>query len=108
MKFRWTYGFEVDGQVLTSDSTLRFREREEVERDLEAHGYVVDDVCDAPDRQEGSSSSWRDVRERTCTSSSVGPVEEDPADYGRSHQGEAAQKEAQQDPRGAPPPPVRQ
>jgi hypothetical protein len=48
--FRWTYRFAVDGQVLTSDSTLRFREREEVERDLVAHGYVVDDVRDAPDR----------------------------------------------------------
>ncbi|UXX91294.1 class I SAM-dependent methyltransferase [Streptomyces sp. AD2-2] len=48
--FRWTYRFAVDGQVLTSDSTLRFRERAEVERDLDAHGYVVDDVRDAPDR----------------------------------------------------------
>ncbi|MFB6978212.1 class I SAM-dependent methyltransferase [Streptomyces scopuliridis] len=48
--FRWTYGFSADGQVLTSDSTLRFREREEVEQDLIAHGYVVEDVRDAPDR----------------------------------------------------------
>ncbi|WP_369192123.1 class I SAM-dependent methyltransferase [Streptomyces sp. R08] len=48
--FRWTYRFAVDGQVLTSDSTLRFRERDEVERDLDAHGYMVDDVRDAPDR----------------------------------------------------------
>ena len=48
--FRWTYRFAVDGQVLTSDSTLRFRERDEVERDLDAHGYVVADVRDAPDR----------------------------------------------------------
>ncbi|SFY41829.1 Methyltransferase domain-containing protein [Streptomyces atratus] len=48
--FRWTYGFAADGQVLTSDSTLRFREREEVEQDLVAHGYVVEDVRDAPDR----------------------------------------------------------
>ncbi|KUL32942.1 class I SAM-dependent methyltransferase [Streptomyces regalis] len=48
--FRWTYLFATDGQVLTSDSTLRFREREEVERDLVAHGYVVEDVRDAPDR----------------------------------------------------------
>jgi SAM-dependent methyltransferase len=48
--FRWTYRFVVDGQVLTSDSTLRFREREEVEQDLVVHGYVVDDVRDAPDR----------------------------------------------------------
>ncbi|MGQ4434837.1 class I SAM-dependent methyltransferase [Streptomyces sp. SAS_260] len=48
--FRSTYRFAVDGQELTSDSTLRFRERDEVERDLDAHGYVVDDVRDAPDR----------------------------------------------------------
>ncbi|WP_157252439.1 class I SAM-dependent methyltransferase [Nonomuraea typhae] len=48
--FRQTCAFAADGQVLTSDSTLRFREREEVERDLVAHGYVVDDVRDAPDR----------------------------------------------------------
>ncbi|WP_329139828.1 methyltransferase domain-containing protein [Streptomyces sp. NBC_01476] len=48
--FRWTYVFAVDGQVLTSESTLRFRERKEVERDLVAHGFVVEDVRDAPDR----------------------------------------------------------
>ncbi|MGW6739194.1 class I SAM-dependent methyltransferase [Streptomyces sp. NPDC055025] len=48
--FRWTYGFAADGHVLTSDSTLRFREREEVERDLTAHGYVLEDVRAAPDR----------------------------------------------------------
>ncbi|OXS37341.1 class I SAM-dependent methyltransferase [Streptomyces sp. XY006] len=48
--FRWTYKFAADGQVLTSDSTLRFRERDEVEKDLDAHGYVVDDIRDAPDR----------------------------------------------------------
>jgi SAM-dependent methyltransferase len=40
-----------DGEVtLTSDSTLRFRERAEVEEDLAAHGYVLEDVRDAPDR----------------------------------------------------------
>ncbi|GAB2779639.1 class I SAM-dependent methyltransferase [Streptomyces daliensis] len=48
--FRSTYVFDADGQVLTSDSTLRFREREEVEAELTAHGYVVEDVRDAPDR----------------------------------------------------------
>ncbi|MER7028664.1 MULTISPECIES: class I SAM-dependent methyltransferase [Streptomyces] len=48
--FRWTYVFAADGQVLTSDSTLRFRERDEVERDLVTHGYVVEDVRGAPDR----------------------------------------------------------
>lgn len=48
--FRWTYVFAADGQVLTSDSTLRFREREEVQTDLAAHGYVVRELRDAPDR----------------------------------------------------------
>ncbi len=48
--FRWTYVFAADGRVLTSDSTLRFREREEVEADLAAHGYLVREVRDAPDR----------------------------------------------------------
>ncbi|MFJ4919079.1 class I SAM-dependent methyltransferase [Streptomyces sp. NPDC088725] len=48
--FRWTYVFAADGQVLTSDSTLRFRERDEVEAELTAQGFVVDSVRDAPDR----------------------------------------------------------
>jgi SAM-dependent methyltransferase len=47
--FRWTLVFP-DGQVLTSDSTLRFRDRDEVESALNAHGYVVEEVRDAPDR----------------------------------------------------------
>lgn len=47
--FRWTFVFP-DGDVLTSDSTLRFRERDEIEAALVANGYVVDDVRDAPDR----------------------------------------------------------
>ncbi|MGH2820200.1 MAG: class I SAM-dependent methyltransferase [Actinomycetota bacterium] len=50
VSFRWTGVFASDGQVLTSDSTLRFRERDEVEATLIAHGYAVDDVRDAPDR----------------------------------------------------------
>jgi SAM-dependent methyltransferase len=49
VSFRWTYVFP-DGDVLTSDSTLRFREREEVEDVLLAEGYDVADVRDAPDR----------------------------------------------------------
>ncbi|MEU3242873.1 MULTISPECIES: class I SAM-dependent methyltransferase [unclassified Streptomyces] len=48
--FRQVYVFASDGQVLTSDSTLRFRERNEVERDLITHGFVLDDVREAPDR----------------------------------------------------------
>ena len=47
--FRWTFVFP-DGDVVMSDSTLRFRSRDEVQSALVAHGYVVDDVRDAPDR----------------------------------------------------------
>ncbi|MFY0512721.1 class I SAM-dependent methyltransferase [Streptomyces anulatus] len=50
VSFRWTYVFRRDGQVLTSDSTLRFRERQEAEADLAAQGFVVREVRDAPDR----------------------------------------------------------
>jgi hypothetical protein len=45
----WTYQFQ-DGDVLTSDSTLRFRSRVDVERDLSAAGFIVDKVLDPPDR----------------------------------------------------------
>lgn len=48
--FRGTCVFASDGEVLTTDSTLLFREREEVGAALASHGYVVDDVRDAPDR----------------------------------------------------------
>ncbi|MGX1564731.1 class I SAM-dependent methyltransferase [Streptomyces sp. NPDC055506] len=48
--FRQVYVFAADGQVLTSESTLRFRERREVETELLAQGFVVEDVRDAPDR----------------------------------------------------------
>ena len=50
VSFRWWYRFESDGLVLTSDSTLRFRERDEVEQSLRRTGFQVDDVRDAPDR----------------------------------------------------------
>ncbi len=49
VRFRGTFLFP-GGEQRTSDSTLRFRDRAEVEADLTAHGYVVDDVRDAPDR----------------------------------------------------------
>jgi len=50
VSFRGTYVFSSDGAVLTSDSTLRFRERDEVEESLTAAGFRVDDVREAPDR----------------------------------------------------------
>jgi hypothetical protein len=50
VSFRWTVVFEGDGATLTSDSTLRFRQRDEITDSLEATGFVVDEVRDAPDR----------------------------------------------------------
>jgi SAM-dependent methyltransferase len=41
---------EVGGEVVRSVSTLRFRERSEIEDDLAQHGFEVVDVRDAPDR----------------------------------------------------------
>lgn len=48
--FRWTGIFALDRQVLTSDSTLRFRERDEVEATVVARGYSVKEVRGALDR----------------------------------------------------------
>ena len=48
--FRGTWVFSSDGETLTSDSTLRFRDRGEVAAALRANGYTVEDVRDAPDR----------------------------------------------------------
>jgi len=48
--FRWTNVFESDGAPIISDSTLRFRTRDEVEHSLDQAGFDVVDVRDAPDR----------------------------------------------------------
>lgn len=50
VSFRYTYRFLADGAVVTSDSILRFRSRDEVESSLLAHGYRTLDVREAPDR----------------------------------------------------------
>lgn len=63
---RWTYVFAstqaptqapaltsqdaVPPATLTSTSTLRFAEREDIEAELTAQGYVIEEVRDAPDR----------------------------------------------------------
>lgn len=49
VSFRWTFVFP-GGEVLISDSTLRFRSREETHADLVSRGFTVEDVRDAPDR----------------------------------------------------------
>ena len=49
VSFRHCYTFP-DGEVLSSTSTLRFRERDELETSLAAAGFEVLDVRQAPDR----------------------------------------------------------
>jgi SAM-dependent methyltransferase len=48
--FRSFTVFEADDMVITSDSTLRFRERDAIAASLAATGYQLDEVRDAPDR----------------------------------------------------------
>lgn len=50
VSFRYTYRFLADGAVITSDSILRFRSRDEVESSLVAAGYRALEVREAPDR----------------------------------------------------------
>ena len=50
VSFRTTFVFEHDGAVMTSESTLRFRDRSEIADSLQAAGLAVEEVRDAPDR----------------------------------------------------------
>ena len=50
VSFRMTFVFETDDAVLTSDSTLRFRSKTEICDSLQAAGFAVTDIRDAPDR----------------------------------------------------------
>jgi SAM-dependent methyltransferase len=50
VSFRSFVVFEADGTVITSDSTLRFRDRDAIAKSLAGLGYQVDEVRDAPDR----------------------------------------------------------
>lgn len=50
VSFQYTYRFLSGGDVVTSNSTLRFRSRDEVESSLNANGYRFLDVREAPDR----------------------------------------------------------
>jgi SAM-dependent methyltransferase len=49
VSFRYTFAF-TDGETLTSDSTLRFRGRDEITSSLRAAGFSVAEVREAPDR----------------------------------------------------------
>ena len=48
--FRSMTAFRRDEVVLESTSTLRFRERSEIEESLVREGYELTEVRDAPDR----------------------------------------------------------
>jgi SAM-dependent methyltransferase len=50
VSFRATFVFAETGEVITSDSTLRFRPRDEIEVSLAAAGLRLEEVRDAPDR----------------------------------------------------------
>lgn len=50
VSFRYSYTFLADGETVTSDSTIRFRSRDEIESSLISCGYRVLDIRDAPDR----------------------------------------------------------
>ncbi|QYG92118.1 class I SAM-dependent methyltransferase [Iamia sp. SCSIO 61187] len=50
VSFRWWFRFTSGGELLASDSTIRFRTRAELEASLALAGFTVDDVRDAPDR----------------------------------------------------------
>lgn len=50
VSFRYTYRFQADGASVVSDSTIRFRGRDEIEASLRTKNFSVRDVRDAPDR----------------------------------------------------------
>jgi SAM-dependent methyltransferase len=50
VSFRYTYRFLRDDTEVISESTLRFRDHDEVASSLSANGYRVLDVREAPDR----------------------------------------------------------
>lgn len=50
VSFRGTWAFDRDCAELTSESTLRFRTREQIELSLDAAGFVLHELRGAPDR----------------------------------------------------------
>jgi SAM-dependent methyltransferase len=50
VSFRHSFRFIESSDVITSDSTLRFRDREEITESLSVNGFTIDVVRDAPDR----------------------------------------------------------
>ncbi|HUW04134.1 MAG TPA: class I SAM-dependent methyltransferase [Acidimicrobiales bacterium] len=50
VSFRSSFHFERDDETVTSTSTLRFRDRDEIDASLRAAGFEVIEIRDAPDR----------------------------------------------------------
>jgi ubiquinone/menaquinone biosynthesis C-methylase UbiE len=50
VSFRYTFMFRKDGNVITSESTLRFRTRSEIAETLSHAQFTVESVRNAPDR----------------------------------------------------------
>lgn len=50
VSFRHSFRFIDAGDLVTSDSTLRFRDRDEIAETLVASGFAIQEVRDAPDR----------------------------------------------------------
>ena len=50
VSFCHSYRFIDAGDLVTSDSTLRFRDRDEITAALGANGFTIEEVSDAPDR----------------------------------------------------------
>ena len=50
VSFLHTFRFINSGAVVTSESTLRFRDRAEITASLQASGFTVEEVREAPDR----------------------------------------------------------
>ncbi len=50
VSFRHSFRFLDTGAIVTSDSTLRFRNRHEITSALLANGFTVEEIRDAPDR----------------------------------------------------------
>jgi hypothetical protein len=48
--FRHSVRFVESGDTVTSESTLRFRDRDELTTTLAVNGFTITDVRDAPDR----------------------------------------------------------
>lgn len=62
VRFRCTNTFAVDGGQIVSDATLRYREIDEIGRDLDRHGFELREVRDAPDRP---GREWVILAQRT-------------------------------------------